>query len=355
MKYCEIPIAAAIFALTASAQPLIHFEGLTTGTSVEGLGTVHPDLNIQTPTPGDAGLVIETGVSPFASYGAPNPGSGIKNNCLEDATGARVNEDNTPQLSAKGFANTTAQIADRPQDFDFTFAGGVTLSEFSLRMFDFGDFSPGTGVRAVTVTGFFTAGGSTSTTLNVAAAIDVIKGDACTAAANLTESGYYEFKVQGAGIDRVELRATGDADPKIGYDSISFVREVKIDHKPGSNPNCRRINRGNTSVAIFGSVTFDVTTIDQSTIDFGGASPKKCSLEDALMEGPASVFSVDGLMDLTCRFKVSNVGAAPSPGEDCVQVELTGQLNNGTPISGSDAWCVPGDAACNAGTPLPLP
>ena len=137
---------------------------------------------------------------------------------------------------------------------------------------------------------------------------------------------------------------------------VTQPQPVKIYHKPGSNPNCERVNRGKTAVAVFGSDVFDVTTIDETSLSFGGATPTTCSFEDALMEGPGpGQFSQDGFLDLLCHFRGYEVASAPTDAADCVVIALTGRLLDGTEIAGVDHWCRPGGATCNAGTPLPLP
>ncbi len=130
---------------------------------------------------------------------------------------------------------------------------------------------------------------------------------------------------------------------------------VKIDLKPGANPNCVNPNGGGiVSVAIFGSVTFNVGDINQSTLQFGGASPLRCAPEDALMEGPTGVFSTDGITDLVCRCRGQAV-TWPAPGANCGTVSLTGALLSGASIQGSDTACLGRETNCAAGTPIPVP
>jgi len=85
---------------------------------------------------------------------------------------------------------------------------------------------------------------------------------------------------------------------------------VKIDLKPGSNPNCVNPNsHGNVAVAIFGSLTLDVSLIDTSTARFGGAPAKRCKVSDVEMEGPnpGEFMPPDGIPDLVCHFDTENV------------------------------------------------
>jgi hypothetical protein len=118
---------------------------------------------------------------------------------------------------------------------------------------------------------------------------------------------------------------------------------VDIDLKPGSDPNCINPNAGGrTSVAILSSENFDAQSVDTSELEFGGASAERCGLEDTKPK--------DGILDLACRYKVSEVAfPAPGPGSDCGEVGLTGFLIDGTAIEGSDVACLPGEATCEAG------
>lgn len=117
--------------------------------------------------------------------------------------------------------------------------------------------------------------------------------------------------------------------------------EVAVDLKPGSDPNCvKPSSRGSVSVAILGASDLDVSQIDQSSLDFGGAVPQRCDLGD---QAPA-----DGIPDLTCHFQ--NLAVAwPAPGSDCGDVVLTGALTDGTEIEGADLACLAGEPTCKAG------
>jgi hypothetical protein len=145
-----------------------------------------------------------------------------------------------------------------------------------------------------------------------------------------------------------------------GLDAIAFVDAdtgckipVDIDLKPGSNPNCVNLRaRGQVTVAIFGN-DVEVTDIDQSTIEFSGAAPVRCNIEDALMEGPTLGFTTDGVDDLVCQFKTQEV-EWPTAGWDCETLQLTGALNDGTLIQGSDTACLAGEPTCKASTPIPV-
>ena len=103
--------------------------------------------------------------------------------------------------------------------------------------------------------------------------------------------------------------------------------EVSIDIKPGSDPNS--INPGSkgvTPVAILTTETFDASTVDPSTVEFGpnGAAPVHAALED--VDGDAD-------LDLILHFKTQETGIACGD----TSASLTGETTGGQAIEGSDA------------------
>jgi hypothetical protein len=379
-----------------NAQPLLHFENFDAFDSVEGPGTVHPDLDIDAIF-GPA-VVIETGKP--AAYGAPNAPNFRPNNCLEDANGLRV-DINTSGGTAKGFADVGNKTSFTPQDFDFNYLGDVTVNYFSLVMFDFGDLNrdsngvPWTHHR-VTLRALDEHGGKVdeyvldynSDGLKNPMESDygnLLKrsGDPCTDqtrgldakvpnsnSETIDGPGYLEMKVEGAGITKVELRIQDNGnDPNIAFDSIHFIREARIDVDPGQFPNavnsCANQGPGGTPgnavrVAILGSFVplLDVTQIDQSSIRFAGARPAQsgsprnprptCDIQDTTglygtIPGSPFIGIPDGEPDLICTFRSQNMDMASLVGG---QGKLTANLLNGTPISGIDSValfgpCVP--------------
>jgi hypothetical protein len=114
------------------------------------------------------------------------------------------------------------------------------------------------------------------------------------------------------------------------------VQTVEIDIKPGSDPNCFNINgHGVIPVAILGSADLDVSQINVETLSFAGLEVRVrgnkgplCSTED---------LNEDTIPDLVCHFEDEpenwTVGTES-------EAELTGELLNGTLISGTDAICI---------------
>jgi hypothetical protein len=124
----------------------------------------------------------------------------------------------------------------------------------------------------------------------------------------------------------------------IGLDDISVTlrgQPVTIDVKPGSDPNCFNINdQGVVPVAILGSAEFDVSSIDQHSLTFGGMAVRMrgnkgplCGYEDV---------NTDGYTDLVCRFEDDSAVWQTGDGVGM----LAGRLTNQTPIFGADSICV---------------
>jgi len=111
--------------------------------------------------------------------------------------------------------------------------------------------------------------------------------------------------------------------------------QVQIDVKPGSDPNCFNINgHGVIPVAILGSASFDVSTIDSNSLSFGGLTVRvrgnrlpSCGLEDS---------NDDGFTDLVCQFEDDPLNW--DQGND--STVLIGSLFDGTAFEGSDSICI---------------
>jgi len=122
-----------------------------------------------------------------------------------------------------------------------------------------------------------------------------------------------------------------------------------IDIKPAGCPNPINVkSRGLTSVGILGTVDFDPSLVDISTIQLAGVSPERHIFDDVATpfgqipaisddcteEGP------DGLTDLVLKFStqdlVSNDLVSSSGDGDVILLELTGNLLDGTPLWGGD-------------------
>ena len=186
----------------------VNFEAMPTGATVEGLGAVHPLLNIASVawpfgpscTVGSA-VVIEEGVASPGSYGTAGS---YPNGCLD---------------GLKGYGDSQGCVLD----YDFTFAPGYSASCFSVRMLDYGDLLPfGTTTHQVTMTAYDASNVVVDTDILVfGGPVQLVSGDACDAGPN-GDPGNKLFTVTGAGITKVTLTFDAEPDPNVGFDSISF-------------------------------------------------------------------------------------------------------------------------------------
>ena len=211
---CSAPSAFAqcLPAACSDTPVYLNFEGLAPGTPVEGLGVLHPYLNITslawpfgpTCTPGTA-AAIEEGVAVPVSYGTAGS---FPNGCL---TGIR------------GYGDDSGCVLD----YDFTFAPGVSVSCFSFRMLDYGDLYPfGTAAHQVDVVAYDASSNVVDTDQLLAfGAVDALAGDACSAGPN-ADPGNKLFTVTGPGIVRVTLRFDASPDPNVGFDDLSFCAHI---------------------------------------------------------------------------------------------------------------------------------
>ena len=118
--------------------------------------------------------------------------------------------------------------------------------------------------------------------------------------------------------------------PNCGEEAI----QVDIDIKPGSDPNSINTkSKGVVPVAILGSDTFDVTTVDVTTLMFGNASPKHDLTDSDTYDEHIQDVNGDGFDDLVSHYKQKDIGIACGDTE----ATLTGALNDATPIEGTDS------------------
>jgi len=121
----------------------------------------------------------------------------------------------------------------------------------------------------------------------------------------------------------------------IEVDVRPAVQQVDIDIKPGDDDNCFNVNgQGVIPVAILGSDTLDVSSIDASSLSFGGLqvrvrgnSSPQCSID---------YVNGDAYPDMVCQFVDDS--SAWSAGND--EASLTGKLLDGSDFAGSDSICL---------------
>ena len=128
-----------------------------------------------------------------------------------------------------------SRFARTPHQYTFTFAPGVTVSHFSLRMQDFGDWNPTASTShhvsatAYDINGFIVSRQEINyTTLGViiptssSAFGDVsVTGDAVVASPG--ELGNWTWNLSGTGIVRVVLEFGEGYDPALGLDLLSYT------------------------------------------------------------------------------------------------------------------------------------
>jgi hypothetical protein len=204
----------------ASEFHVVDFEAQSPGTSVEGLGAVDPLLDIAsvawpfgpTCTPGSAKVIAAGNPFPYSAY---STNASIVNGCLG---------------GSHGFADDAECVLD----YDFTFVSGISVTCFSIRMLDYGDYFPlGGATHQVTLTGYDATNAIVDQdVLSTSGGVQLGAGDACTSQAG--EPGDVRLTVAGSGIVRVTLRFDAAPDPNIGFDEIAFCAVGVTGARPAS-------------------------------------------------------------------------------------------------------------------------
>jgi hypothetical protein len=196
------------------------FSQVATGASVEGMGTVASGLNID--AKGTA-VRITTLVAPVLYAGRDDN---------------KVNINNGRLFNGVGFSDYVTKTAQTAHRYTFTFAEGTTLSDFSVRMVDFGDFNP---QLSKTHLASITAYNAADTAIAVqklnytTPAVDTprsssiygdlwINGDA---SAPSGKPGNWTWNVSGTGIVKVVLSFGAGYDPNIAFDGLTFTVECQ--------------------------------------------------------------------------------------------------------------------------------
>jgi hypothetical protein len=132
---------------------------------------------------------------------------------------------------------------------------------------------------------------------------------------------------------------------------LDTIVEVSFDIKPGSCPNPINVkSKGVLPAAIMGTDSFDVTQIDPATLRLEGVAPLRWAYVD--VGEPFEPFTgkedcyydcvdcscADGNMDLVFHFKTQEVVDALGTveDEDCLVLQITGELNDDTLFVGED-------------------
>jgi len=144
----------------------------------------------------------------------------------------------------------------------------------------------------------------------------------------------------------------------IDYIQLLSTREclasVEVDIKPGSCPNPLNLkSKGVLPVALLGTEDFDVSEVDIASLKLAEASPVRSAFEDvatalAPVDGKEDCYldcndlGPDGFEDLTLKFDRQEIVGALGDVEDgeCVVLQLTGNLMDGTAIEGEDVMLI---------------
>jgi hypothetical protein len=217
----------------------VDFSQLDLGESVEGMGAVAPYLDINSV----AGTTVKIiAGDPDFQYLAGQPPT-----------------ENGGLASGGGFADPSGRGTSLPEYlYEFTFADGFTVTEFSVRMLDFGDFNPRADINHSIVMTAYNAAGVPVGIQDLTYTTDPerlpdnspewgnmqIHGDALLAQDG--DPGRWTWRVTGDAIAKVVLRFDGVGfDPNFAFDSLSYTTEIC--------PVCQPVNTAPLSQLAAGS------------------------------------------------------------------------------------------------------
>jgi len=194
----------AVFGCTGTPSG-VNFEPLAPGTNVEGPGTVHPALNIVSnagaynPCPvGSARVIEENNSFPYSAY-------------------STLYGDNQCLTGFHGFADSAGCVLD----YTFYFLPGYSVSCFSIRMTDYGDFFPfGVTAHEVVLEAYNSSNSVVDTDNLLFFGGTRGGGDACDNQPG--DPGQTVLAVSGVDIRKVVLTFTQEPDPNVGFDDVAF-------------------------------------------------------------------------------------------------------------------------------------
>ena len=122
---------------------------------------------------------------------------------------------------------------------------------------------------------------------------------------------------------------------------------VQMDIKPNTFPNDLNLGaKGTLPVAIFGSASLDVKTINVSSLQLAGSpvaakknnSNDPCKVNIGNFQAACSDINGDGILDLIAQFVIPTASQLHlAPGQVDTTAVLTGSFMNGAPITASDS------------------
>jgi hypothetical protein len=191
------------------------FSAVLAGQSVEGPGTAAQYLNIKAER--QAVRVLQA-TAPRV-YIAPNDNA--------DANGGLIADG--------GFSDLLTQKAKEPHHYTFTFDPGISVTNFSLHMLDYGDYNPSLDTSHYVSMTAYDAGNNVVSReeLNYTTPAELrprssssygdlwFNGDAVSAP--LGQPGNWTWSVSGSGIVKVVLEFGAGYDPNIAFDQLYFT------------------------------------------------------------------------------------------------------------------------------------
>ena len=290
-----------------------NFSLIGIGASIEGMGVVAPNLNIDADaSPNATAVRIAQGSDPII-YNATGSGTMISNGGI---------------AAGGGFSDVVTRNAGQAHRYTFTLAPGVTASNFSLHMLDFGDLNPTLNTNhSVTMTAYNASNiiitrhelsyitlaeilpGSSNVYGNLQ-----ITGDAQGAVSG--QPGNWTWNLFGSGISRIVLEFGAGYDPNLGFDSLSYTTECVLSCQAPVVPDFSQIIAGG-SVEGLGAVAPNLN-IDAD------ASPNATAIRIAEGSGP-NLYNATGSGTL-----VSNGGIAPTGGFSDLVTRDAGQAHRYT-------------------------
>ena len=237
-------------------------------------------------------------------------------------------------VAVSGGPNVLA--TDAGETIQFSFNGGAAIDVTYLNNNVGGFPGSGVGFGAAIVEGFDVGGASLGTfegccfgTIDVSTPFSNVPLSRFTATAIVPPTGQNSFFRTGS----------------LTYTPVNPVLPLNIDIKPGSFPNSINLGSGGvTPVAILGSASLDVTTIDPDTLSLGTNQVKTvgktdrllCSVADVSGDFTTAEGAPDGFNDLVCQFMT--FGLVPEAGGTTAKV--SGNLSvafGGGAIEGTDS------------------
>jgi hypothetical protein len=243
------PTATATFTPTATLPPgtcqptvvVADFSQIAPGGSVEAVGAAAPNLKID--ALGTAVKIAE-GVAPVTFGSKRDTGTSISNWGLP---------------AGGGFSDAITQVAVQAPYYTFTFAG-ISVSNFSLHMLDFGDYNPTLDTAHLVTLTAYDGNGAVVTQQELTYATLVgspyfsntygnllATGDAF---ASPGQPGNWTWNVSGSGIVQVVLDFGPGFDPNIGFGTLTFTTECPVCQSPSATADFSQIAPGGSVEAV---------------------------------------------------------------------------------------------------------